>query len=426
MELKPIEVVAAEILAEVEASRLSLRHVMEKYFKRHRELAPIRGVVRAYLLGLLRRYRIIDAFSLHVIGIDPGSLDHYRRSLLRSIVYEAKYRDVAGERLRKIARYARGRSLSIEWSSLVELKKIPAKSLLRHYSGSERIGVEYSLPTWVVEYLLSLLGGEAFRLFKAFNRRQPLWLRVFDPGRRRDVVERLRRRGFDARADTDLDDVVAVYGGAGIARVPEYRRLFVIQEKASSLIAHLTGFRGVYADLTAAPGMKILHFASRAGYGVGVDVKSRRAYTAASLARGLGLETRVDFVVGDSRLPPLREIGGVIVDPDCSSLGRLGVSPEMRLWVEQGFVEKYSRLQWEILAAASRLVRRGGRIIYSTCTLTLEENEENVRRAVEELGLEPVEASPRIGAPALGVAGQRLYPHLHGTIGFFVSVLERR
>ncbi len=426
MRLKPIEVVAAEILAEVEASRLSLRHVMERYFQRHGELAPIRGVVRAYLLGLLRRYRMLDAISLHVLGIDPGPLDYYRRSLLRSILYEAKYRDVGAGRLKAVIRYARRAGLNLAWSDVVEVKGVSARSLLRRYRGAERVGVEYSLPTWVVEYLLGLLGGEAFRLFKAFNRRQPLWLRVLDPRRRAEVVDRLRRRGVDARADEDLDDVVAVHGGAGIARIPEYRSLFVIQEKASSLVAHLTGFSGVYADLTAAPGMKILHFASRAGYGVGVDVKARRVYTAATLASGLGMGSRVDFVVGDSRLPPLRRLRGLIVDPDCSSLGRLGVSPEMRLWVEPGFVEKYSRLQWEILAAASSLLERGGRIVYSTCTLTLEENEHIVEGAVEELGLEAVDAEPRIGVPAFGVVGQRLYPHVHGTIGFFASVLEKR
>lgn len=422
-----LEFVAADILARVEATRLSLRHVMEEYFSRQPGLAGIRGVVRAYLLGLLRRYRVIDAYAEHVLGLKPATLDVYRRALLRSIVYEAKFRDVDSDRLRLVLRHAARRGIRVEWGDIVALKSMPVKAILKMYGGAERLGVEYSLPTWVVEYLLGLLGREAYRLFKAFNRRQPLWIRSVRPELRGQVVAALRRRGFTVEEDPVLDDVAAVHGGAGIARTPEYRRgLFVIQERASSLAAHLTGFRGVYVDVTSAPGVKIMHFASRSGYGVGVDIKRRRVLAAVRLASRLGLRGRVDFVVGDSRLPPLRGVPGLIVDPDCSSLGRLGVSPEMRLWVRREYVDVYSRLQWEIVSAAARVLRPGGRMVYSTCTLTLEENEHIVRRAVEELGFEAVEAEPRLGVDAFGVAGQRLYPHVHGTIGFFAAVLERR
>ncbi len=422
---KLVEIVAAEVLSRVEESRLSLRHVMEEYFSSHPELEPIRGLVRAYLLGLLRRYRIIDSYALHVFDVDVTTMSYWRRALLRSIIYEAKFRDVGKDRLLAVIKAAKRLGVRIEWSDIVSVKAVPVKSILRQYSGVERVAVEYSLPTWVAGYLLKLLGREAYRLFKAFNRRQPSWIRVVDASLREEVVSALRKRGFSASPDRDLDDVVRVDAGRGLARTPEYRRgLFVIQEKASSLVPHLTGFKGVYIDLTAAPGVKISHVASRSGYGVGVDIKYRRLLAARNLAKRI--RVAVDFVSSDSRLPPLREVDGVILDPDCSSLGRLGVSPEMRLWVTPGYVEKYSRLQWELLASAYRILRRGGRVIYSTCTLTVEENEENVRRAVEELGLSAITPEPFIGVPAIGVEGQRLYPHLHGTIGFFTAVMEKR
>ena len=80
-----------------------------------------------------------------------------------------------------------------------------------------------------------------------------------------------------------------------------------------------------------------------------------------------------------------------------------------------------------MLEAAARLVRPEGLIVYSTCTLTLEENEKNVEWAIEELGLELEEAEPRVGAHGLlGFSRAiRLYPHIHYTKGFFIALLRK-
>ena len=421
-----IEIVAAKILSMVESRKLSLRHVMEDFFDKNRHLENIRGVVRAYLLGLLRKYRVIDELVKFTTGIDVAVLDVYRRSLIRSIVYEAKFRSVARERLEKIIAYIRRKGVSIDWRDIVNIKSTPVKEVLKSYSGAKRVAIEYSLPDWVARYLIRLLGPrEAYRLFKAFNTKQPTWIRVVRSKiSRNDLLAALEQKGFNAFPDKDLEDVIGITGGAGIARIPEHREgLFVIQEKASSLVGHVLRSGKVHIDLTAAPGLKLSHSVELDEYGIGVDIKLRRIASMNKVLQRIGFRERIDVVNADSRNPPLRRgLYDVIVDPDCSSLGRLGVSPEMRLWVTQELVQKYSIQQRLLLAAASETLKEGGCLVYSTCTLTVEENEENVRWAAEHLGLELVEARPFIGVKAIGLPeAQRLYPHINRTIGFFVA-----
>lgn len=186
----------------------------------------------------------------------------------------------------------------------------------------------------------------------------------------------------------------------------------------------------VIVDLTAAPGGKVSHAAQLAGPGsrvVAVDRASKVAKLNENLRR-LGLEW-VEVVSGDSRrLPgPLSSLVGrvdkVIVDPPCSNLG---VRP--KVYDRRGLndVIAAARYQRGFIEAAARLAKRGGRVLYSVCTLTWEEAEANVEYA-ESLGLKPIDPpawARRRASPAYG--GIRFKPAEHGTPGFYIAVLEKR
>ena len=117
----------------------------------------------------------------------------------------------------------------------------------------------------------------------------------------------------------------------------------------------------------------------------------------------------------------------VLVDPPCSALGT-----RPKLYDETKFehVLGLAKYQRQFLKVAARLCKPGGVIVYSTCTLTLEENEENVAYAVEELGLEVEEVKWHVGGPAIEVKDcvrgcWRFEPDEHGTPGYFIAKLRK-
>ncbi len=423
----PVELVVAEVLGLVESRRASLREVMEEYFRRRPFLAPISRLVRAYALAVLRTYRLLDRSLECVLGVDPHGLSPLERNLLRAVVYEVMYRDVPLDRALEAA--AKLKTVRLGSDDLNALKAVTEDELLKGLGGYERLAVRYSVPTWVVRYLGTVMGDEEVPAFlRAINSRAATWVRVNLLRTSLDELRRaLARRGVIVVPDKDLKDVAEVVRqDTSLVSTPEYRAgLLYLQDKASALVAHILGPEPGQriVDLCAAPGGKLGHIYQLSGGGatvVGLEWRRDRSATMSLLMRRMGYQ--VHMAVADSRVPPLRaRFDKVLVDPDCSSLGRLGHSPEIRLWVTPETVSRFVRDQKLLLKAASALVRRGGEVVYSTCTLTLEENEENTRWASRNLGLEPVDATPRIGLPGVGLSeAQRLYPHTHRTQGFYV------
>ena len=183
----------------------------------------------------------------------------------------------------------------------------------------------------------------------------------------------------------------------------------------------------VIVDLTAAPGGKVSHAAQLAGPKstvIAIDRTSKRGKLEETLGR-LGMSW-VRVVGGDSRyadrlLPHLKgRVDAVIVDPPCSDLG---VRPKLYDRKTLRDIVNLMLYQRRFIEAAARILRKGGRMLYSTCTLTREENESNIEYAME-LGFEPVEppkwARSRWHYNGLGI---RFNPD-KGVPGFFASVLR--
>ena len=425
----PIEAIVAEIIATSESRCTSLRAVMEAYFKRNPHLLDAKGLARAFAAGVLRSYRVLDELARRVIGAEPMGLKPFERNLLRALIYEAKYRPVSSDRVLGLARRY---GFRLGPKELALVKETEPRDMARGKGEMERLALIYSLPEWVVEYLLKLLGRrEAEELMKAFNRNPTVWLRANTlKAGVRELAERLERRGLVVEVDEHLPFMLRVVkGSVSPSQVPEHAQgLFYVQDKASALAVYALGDEELVVDLAAAPGGK----ASLANqlWGaevVALDLRGKRLGVMVRLLRKLSAEG-VYPVNADSTMPPLRaKFKRLILDPDCSSLGRLGHSPEIRLWIKPELVHTYTAEQRRLLRAASELLERGGELIYSTCTLTLEENEENVLWARDTLRLEPVEVQPRVGLPGmLGLeSAQRLYPHLHDTVGFFLAKLVK-
>jgi 16S rRNA (cytosine967-C5)-methyltransferase len=183
-------------------------------------------------------------------------------------------------------------------------------------------------------------------------------------------------------------------------------------------------------DLCAAPGSKTTQIAARALDSASVlagDLYEHRLRTLVSSAELQGL--RNIQAVNLNGLQPLpfvdRSFDRVLVDAPCSGTGTLRRNPEIRWRILPDDIDDLSARQNQLLQNAARAVKPGGRLVYSTCSIETDENEE-VRQAFLEnnTSFDPVNVDIDSLVTTSGAA--RTWPHKHGTDGFFISVFERK
>ncbi|MGC4122211.1 MAG: RsmB/NOP family class I SAM-dependent RNA methyltransferase [Myxococcales bacterium] len=150
------------------------------------------------------------------------------------------------------------------------------------------------------------------------------------------------------------------------------------------------------------------------------DVDPQRLINLAARARRAGVEiVRTRRVDADLPLPDLGLADRVLVDAPCSSLGSLRRSPDLRWRLRPEEIAPFARTQLEILGRAATCVRPGGLLVYATCTLTPEENEGVAADfLLQHEGWRP--------EPLTDAGPLRLWPHVHGTDGFFACAWRAR
>jgi 16S rRNA (cytosine967-C5)-methyltransferase len=135
-------------------------------------------------------------------------------------------------------------------------------------------------------------------------------------------------------------------------------------------------------------------------------------------------------VVADMRvsLPLLEQADLVILDPPCTSTGVFAKQPSAKWRLSPNSIANMAQIQWQMICNCVDKVKSGGTLTYSTCSVTLEENEGIIERFLKEHPeFSLVEIEPKIGMPGLRglTACQRLYPHIHHCNGFFIAKLKK-
>jgi 16S rRNA (cytosine967-C5)-methyltransferase len=231
-----------------------------------------------------------------------------------------------------------------------------------------------------------------------------------------------------ARLSTDLGRPTALEALAAMNEPasPNVRADGYIQDRASQMISeHLMRWAdGTVLDMCAAPGGKATGVAGGGRLVVAADVSLNRARMVRANAARLGAES-VATVVADGIAAPFRPatFDLVLVDAPCTGLGVLRRRPDARWRVQPGDVERLAGLQRRLLASAAGLVRPGGVLAYSVCTLTSSETAAIDRWCARELtGFAP---QPPPGGPWRPAGrGALLLPQTEGTDGMFLLVLK--
>ena len=228
-------------------------------------------------------------------------------------------------------------------------------------------------------------------------------------------------------ADLGTDDALRTLLAMNEAATVSVRDDDYVQDPASQAVVALVdaGPECRVADVCAAPGGKATGMASSGAFVVASDVHPARARLVAGNARRTGVSS-VATLTADAVSLPLRDgaFDRVLVDAPCSGLGVLRRRPDARWRVDAGDVARLAALQRQLLTAAAPLVRPGGVLVYSVCTLTRSETVDVDTWTEDALG--EWDALDRPGPPWRPAGrGALLLPHVAGTDGMFVLRLRR-
>jgi len=336
----------------------------------------------------------------------------------------------------KVVRALRRASLDLERSDLEQLLGIlvaqGVPNVPNSLSEAERVGLRTHNPPWWVSYCFYQFGRETgLKILSPPSR--PRYIRV-NPlrncGRNSLPLELRKHSSVLVEVETGIHRLE----GSPSAFAEYFERgLFQIQDLASYLAVKAADPAPMESvlDLCAAPGGKtstLAQLMKNRGRIISVDYSQNRMASWRVETERLGVGIASPLIGNASSLGLNAEFDLVIVDPPCTGTGILDRNPRMKWHLSPKLVQKFSLLQSRMLEEASKYTRLGGRLLYCTCSLTLEENELVLSRFLS--GHPNFETRPVLkeyGSP--GLRGQsncrRFYPHRDKTAGYFIARLER-
>jgi 16S rRNA (cytosine967-C5)-methyltransferase len=440
--------VAAEILVKVETGKAYSDILLDSAL-RSSELSRRDGALLTELTyGTLRWRGRIDAHLNPLMRRPLDSAEPFLRNLLRIAVYQLMFLD-------RIPDYA-------AVNAAVDLAKLHGgghaagfvNAVLRSYLRQDqnqrlpkpdpdaelsKISEYWSHPQWLVKLWRDHLGAhELAALLEANNQEAPLVLRANAlRTTRENLLTALRHEGIDAIQTRWSPQGIRVESKAPIDRLAGFRDgLFQVQGEASQLVSYLLapqpGERVL--DACAAPGGKSTHLAELmqdSGEIIASDISQRGLRKIEENAERLRLSSIRTVVADAGEAGPndRRPYDRILVDAPCSGLGTLRSHPEIKWNRNEADVRRLSQVQQRILARVAAHLKSGGVLVYSTCTLTPDENEQVVQKFLQNYDNFIIEdAAAHLPEPAQSLVqnGYLLtWPHRHDTDGFFAARLRR-
>ena len=428
--------IAAEICGDLRRGEL-----LDSAFDRHS--APLeprdRRFTRELVYGMLRRRGWIDALLEGRVKGGLARLDVDVLDLLRLGAYQLLY-------MRSVPAYAaiaqtvelvkRRHGVGAARLSNAVLRRLDrerdALDVGLPADPIDALALEESHPRWLVARWVARWGEEETRtLLRANNTEPPLVARPIHAVR--EQVEASLEGAGVAVADAPLvsDSIVLASPISGLTELGAFRQgLFHLQDPASTLVTKYASLpddgTARVADVCAAPGGKSVELSRNAAAVYASDLSFSRLRRVSENIQRMELAT-VFAYVADARRPALREVDVVLIDAPCTGTGTFRRHPDARWRLRTSDLAVMSALQREILRSASSIVKPGGFLVYSTCSLETEENDIQVERFLTEHKTWTLEPPPDGAVPAsvLDAGRLRVLPQRHGTDGAFAARLRR-
>ncbi|MCR4441181.1 MAG: 16S rRNA (cytosine(967)-C(5))-methyltransferase RsmB [Peptococcaceae bacterium] len=441
---------AYRILTEIEKGAYA-NLALDDYLDRHELSSSDRAFVTEIVYGTVR-YQLKMDWIIDQLVKKTGKLETGPRLLLRMSFYQLLFMKrvppfaVTSEAVRLAKKLFHAGVAGLVNGVLRSYLRCPKQVKWPDCAADPArfLAVVHSHPLWMVKRWIARYGFQASREICEFNNRPAdLWIRTntlkISPER---LASRLKEEGCVVEKGSRVPEALLLKEGPNIGSLPSFQEgLFTVQDESSMLVSHVLRPQAgqVVLDTCAGPGGKSTHLAQlmkNKGLVVACDVHEHRLRLIEDNAARLGIkiiETRLRDAAS-AGWEPDEKYDLVLVDAPCSGLGVLRRRPDSRWRKKEEDIKVLADLQAQILDNAVRLVRPGGRIVYSTCTIEPEENAgvveriKGIHRGIRSVDLNPLlpyrpsdEQEKRDNA-----LGFRQYlPFKDGMEGFFIAGLEK-
>jgi 16S rRNA (cytosine967-C5)-methyltransferase len=411
--------------------------------------AEDRGLCHELTLGVLRNALFLDKIIEHFTGKKLGKLDLPVLLALRLGLYQMRFMTkiparaainesveiVKQERLVSAASFVN----AVLRRAAKEADFDPAEAITGEL---EKLSVSSSHPLWLLQRWVDEFGfEETEKLARANNQIPQTSFRLNRPDE--TALKELETAGVEFTGSTLVPNCfVVTKANKTLYEFAEQGKI-VLQDEASQLVAHLARLEKgeSFFDVCAAPGNKttqiingqIINEARERGaltgegfYAAG-DLHPHRIETLRRNLERARIENVKVFEYDAVQSVPFdaETFDCILVDAPCSGTGTIRHNPEIRWSLKPEDLSELPLKQKRILANAARVLKKGGRIIYSTCSLEEEENENVVQEFLREHPEFKIVVSDIAEELATGRGFLRTFPHRNNTDGFFAAVLQK-
>jgi len=443
---KNVRETALELLETVEKNQSYSNLLLNSVIKKN-ELDPKDiGLLTELTYGTLQRRMSLDFFLQPFLN-NVKKLESWVRQLLRLTIYQMVYLDKIPDRAaifeaveiaknrghKGIAGMVNGVLRSIQRQGLPSLETI--------IDPIERLAIETSHPVWLVKRWVEQLGFERTKEMCELNLTAPLQTARVNLTKisRVDCLTKLSEEGFQVEASPVIQEAIKCYRG-NLANSTVFKEgLITIQDESSMLAAYAldVSLNEYILDACAAPGGKSTHIAEKlqnTGKVISLDLHEHKVKLISNNADRLDL-TNIEAIALDSR--KVQEHFGretfdrILLDAPCSGLGVIRRKPDMKYTKKEEDIFQLAIVQKNLLKAVSPLLKKGGILVYSTCTVDLTENQHVVEDFLTENSdfegdFSFGERMPEVIRPIVNSYELQILPQHIGSDGFYIACLRKK
>ena len=425
-------------------SHVTLAQTLEKYqYLDKRDRAFLSRVTEGTLENLIQIDYIIECFSkVPIYNMKPVI-----RNILRMSIYQLKFMDSVPDRavVNEAVRIAQKHGFYNLKGFVNGVLRAAARGMdevsypKAEDNPLEYLSIRYSMPQWILKSWIDQFGfGDVEKICASFQTERPTTVRIrTQNASREEIISSLASEGVTVEQHPYLDYALKISGYNYLQALTAFREGWIyVQDVSSMLVCEIAAPNwGDYCiDVCAAPGGKSLHLADRlkgSGYVEARDISEHKVERMEENIDRLNI-INMQAVIKDATefdQKSFHKADIVLCDVPCSGLGVIGKKQDIKYKMNPTRQEELVRIQRRILGVSQNYVKPGGVLIFSTCTIGVDENQMNLKYFLENypFSLESIDPYLPEELRSRTTAGGylQLLPGVHDSDGFFMARLKR-
>lgn len=434
--------IAYKVLLDIEKNKNYSNMAINKHFKDVKLSNQDRGLATEIIYGVIENKYYIDYMIDKLSKVKTNKMEIYVKTLLRMGIYQIMFLNsisdyaavnetvnLAKKKNSKVSGFINGILRNV-------IRQKETIGSIKVKDDIDYLAIKYSYDKWMIRNWMIHFGREfTEELLEANSQRPSIYLRTNTLKITRDeLIEKLEKQNIKASKVNVVDEAIKVENLKDIENNSLYKEgLFTVQDISSMLVGKVMNPKenSFVLDVCSAPGGKTTHMATlmnNTGQVVSRDIYEHKLKLIKASCKRLNL-TNVDVEEYDAMKMDKDSIGKfdyVLADVPCSGLGIIRRKPEIKYKEKEEFRD-LPPIQKKILENASKYVKKGGTLIYSTCTIQDSENIDVINEFLQKnknFELAPIdEVNVDLDNQEKGY--MKIYPNVHEIDGFFISKLIR-